>query len=95
MIKYLIERYLVKALCEEIKNCLLLYSVEREYQICKDGDCYTVFFKSTIKNYDDNSETITRRKLKIYPRQILFLRQENIDTMARYIDGKSDKRVIY
>ena len=95
MIKYLIERYLVKALCEEIKNCLLLYRVKREYQMCKDGDCYTVIFKSTIKSYADNSETITRRKLKIYPRQILFLRQENIDTMARYIDGKSDECVIY
>ena len=92
MIKYLIERYLVKAFCEEIKYGLSLYSCEREYQMRKDGNRYIVIFKSTQTNGEGNS-TVIRRKLKIIPRQLLLLTNQNMSDIIHYIDGRSDSYV--
>lgn len=94
MIKYLIERYLVKAFCEEIKYGLPMYKCKREYQMRKDGDCYVVIFKSTQTHYD-NSHTTTHRKLIIIPRQLLFLTNSKVSNFIHYIDGREDSRALY
>lgn len=93
MFKYLIEKYLVKVFCEEIKNCFTGYDTKRVYKIYKNGEHYKIEFESTTHKYQ--GKTVIHRVLKIYPRNILFLRQENITTFARYIDGIDEDCLIY
>ena len=94
MIKYLIERYLVKAFCEEIKDRFPMYNCKREYQMRNDIDRYIVIFKSTATHYD-GSHTTTHRKLKIHPRELLFLTSSNVDTVVDYVDGRKDSCMLY